>query len=692
MITAIAIVALIAALALAVDIGQLYYAQRDLEKQATLAALAGAQVSSGCRGSNAGVPGSLKQVQDVVTMSITNNPSVIPGAGDVTSAGINGHPYTELGWVNDTSGQVLKDESGNIIRDKDGNSLQSPADGKRHFFPLDSTDPSLSPWINSVRVNLSRPQPALLIPFISGGGGAAPMLYASATAKQQAIGSFYLGVALLGLDTSKSPLLGPLLQGLFCGGASTGSCAGQIKLLAASSSGLVNANISLGDLLGAATSVNASITDLSSLLTTQLTLPQWLGIVGTVLGSTVDGTTGQVSGGVAGLVTGLAGMASPGANKVSLGSILNTAGLDLNPAVSSIVGAVPFVNGLDLLAALGEAATADPSGKITPIALPVVLSVPGVATASAFLQIGAPPKFAIGPAGSTSASTAEITLMVRIHADQLLTAVTGLINSTVNTVLGLVGLLSLGSIQSHVTLLQPPLNIGVDVHVNPATASLDTLQCPTATTATPVVGISGNTAVTTLSVGTFSGDGSTATPLAPTGSLQLADISVDATHVFLLGNLGSTDLKLVLGLTSVSVGNTPFTLDDVTQFVTPPSGNPPSYVAYGAPSPPTVPAGTDNPQTRGSSLDIGLTLKLDHPTTGSGLTGVIGGLVNAVLNAVNPLLQNLLNLVNGLVDSLIDPLLNLLGIQVGAATVMVDSVTVAPPVVVTHELPSLAGP
>ena len=667
-----AIAALVMSMFLAINIGTLYFAQRDLQRQAVMAAIAGAGVGSGCR--NGGVPGSLAAVTQQVTNSLANNAAGNKGTA-ILLTGVNGAPAVQLGWVNNFSGQSVTDDS--------NNKQSVPADGLTHFLPLTKTEGDSH--MNAVRVNLSE---VLASPFSNPLFPVAPMnLKASATARQQALGSFYLGTTLLSLQTQGSPLLNPLLQALLCGGAPTSACQAKVGLVAGSYTGLANANISLGDLLGAATAANVGITDLASLLSTNLTLPQWLGILGSTLSNTVDGTTGQVSNGVAGLVQGLAGVAYTGGNSFNLGSILNTAGLDLNPAVSGIVGAVPFVDGLDLLQALGQAAIAPPSGVVVPITLPITVNVPALVAVNAYLSVGAPAKFAVGPAASVAAkaSTAEITLMIRISGGALLSTVQNLLNGVVNGVLSLLGLLD---VHVSLTVLPPPLNIGVDVNVAAANASLNQLQCPSSGSATPIASLGGQTAVTTVNVGPFTGTSTTIpTPLSSSNTYNWTIAEVKVT-----GILGSTDTSINLDLTSLGVGVTPFTLANVTQFITPPTGNPLTYIAYGAPSYPPA-TNNDNPQTVGSNIGVSLNLGLQtvNAPGSTGLVGALTGLITTLFNVVVSVLNGLIGLVNGLLTALINPLLSLLGIQAGSATVIMDSVTVAPPVVVTTILPGLPG-
>ena len=71
---AITMVALLSALALAVDVGRLYYAQRDTQRLADVAALDASRVVSGCA-STSGVPGSKAQALAEVMASLARNSS-----------------------------------------------------------------------------------------------------------------------------------------------------------------------------------------------------------------------------------------------------------------------------------------------------------------------------------------------------------------------------------------------------------------------------------------------------------------------------------------------------------------------------------------------------------------------------------------------------------------------------------------
>ena len=71
---------------------------------------------------------------------------------------------------------------------------------------------------------------------------------------------------------------------------------------------------------------------------------------------------------------------------------------------------------------------------------------------------------------------------------------------------------------------------------------------------------------------------------------------------------------------------------------------------------------------------------------------MLTGLLTAVVNTVTTTLTPLVNLVNGLATTLINPLLNALGIQLGTATVIMDSVQTGQPMLVSTVPPPAPGP
>lgn len=652
---AIVMVALLSALALAVDVGRLYYAQRDAQRLADIAALDASRVVSGCA-SATGAPGSKAQALAEVMASLARNTST-PSDYTVT---------VQIGR-----------QIGN-------------AGGLRGFEELADGDPAL----DAVRVRLVRQQPTRIFPLVTGNTGTT--MVAVAVGSQQAVGAFNVGSGLLTLNTQQSALLNPLLQALLCPNGGS-ACTAGISLTALDYNGLVNAHVSLGNLLAGATELGLSVQDLSDLLSLELTLPQWLGVLGYGLEFAVTGTGDQVSAGVAGLVQGLAGIAETDGTTFGLGTVLNLTGLALNEPVSNLLTALPFIDGMTLLNALGQAATS--ASGVSSVAIPgLSLSVPGVADVLVFLKVLEPTQPGFGAVGTEGAvaRTAQISLQIRIGAGELLNGLVAALNALINTLLGL--LQALG-VDSSVTVLPSSLNLGIDVDVASAEARLDALQCPSASSNNghPIAELSASSAGANVQVGTFSGTATAANPqtLSPTNNLPLATVTIDATSACIglnvLGlcigvpaNLGSTTLTLGLELTSVSVASQgPTPLDPITSYTERDLGidtGPPYYQANN-------PVEDMNPQTVGAPVNVEVHLGVTSEETGSGLVGALVGLVDAIVDGVTTVvLAPLLALVNSLATVLINPLLELLGIQLGTATVTMEAVTVQQPQVISQSL------
>lgn len=645
--TAISLLMLVPVLALVINIGQLYYAQRDLEKQATLAALSAVQVGSGC--ANLGVPGLLadvtNEVNRIIGLNLVGNPD---GAASVQMTGFNGVPAVEVGRIKVSGGQ-------------------------RQFEALADGDPK----IDAVRVNLTRTQPVPFINLYSGGGA----LYASATAQQAPIGSFSVGSGLLSLNGG---LLNGLLGALLCA-PNDAACKNSIISLNVinSQTGLVNTQITLGQL---GTAVGLSVEDLSNPLDLSLGLlnatPRLNVLLDGLVGALADDLVDPL---VVGLLQGLANAAT-NPKEVPLGQLLGV--------VNGLGGDTPVINLFDLLIALGQSTVADPTG-LTPIELPVNLSVPGVANVSVFIKILEPPQFGLGRPGQAEAKTAQIRLLVRIEAGGILNGLLGAINGLLNGLLDLVN--ALLGVDVDVSVVPPPLNIGIDVAVGSGSATLDAIQCPRGgvNQGQPIARLGAKTATALVEVGTFSGSASAAPALNTAQSnWPIATVAIDATCVgveFKLGclglNLGSTNLSVGLGLIGVGVGSTEHDLSPVMDFDTPAApepGAPTIYIANGIP--PDAPA-ANNPQTVGSQTTVQLNLGLTTTETGGGLVGALGGLISDLVNGVVALLDPLLAIVNTLTTTLVDPLLALLGIQLGQATVTMNAVQVGQPILVTTRLP-----
>jgi uncharacterized membrane protein len=188
---AIAAGAGLAALALAIDVGRLYAAQRDLQRVANLAALDAARVTGGCFGEPDNPAGA---ALNEATASIARNSS----REDV-------RPLTvEIGRES------------------------LAADGRRYF------DPGFARTNHAVRVIVSRDAPMRLLPLAPAAG----TLTAVASARSRPYASVRVGSRLLELDP-------PALNGLF--GALFGVPGPSISALGYTS--LLDANVPVSDIL-----------------------------------------------------------------------------------------------------------------------------------------------------------------------------------------------------------------------------------------------------------------------------------------------------------------------------------------------------------------------------------------------------------------------------------------------------------
>jgi uncharacterized membrane protein len=594
--SALVMFAMVASMLMALNIGRLYYAQRDLQKMASLAAIAGVEISSGCR--NGGVPGNTAAVTTLVKSALAAN-----GGTVAMLTGFDGAGAVQLGRIDDTT-------------------------GIHTFVPLTDGDPR----IDAVRVNLTNGAPSMIGSGFFPGTGALT-LRASATAQQQPLGAFSIGSTLVSLNTSQS-ILNPLLSGLL--GTS-------LSLSAVDYNGLAQTQLSLANLM-----VAANVNDLNSLLAINTTAAG--------LQTLLAAATNQVNPGVANLITGLTLGSTQATTSISLASILGNVGNGLNPLVTDAAAQVPFVNVLDMLAALGYAAAASNGETIT---LPVSVNVPGLASLYVYLQVLQPMQpSGFGPVGTTQ-NTAQIVLKLRANVDPT----------------SFLGLLSL--------LANATINLAVDINVAQATGTISALSCPSGTSVPPSGSVALTTGLVSLKLGTFTGAASSA-PAISTTAAPLLNVTVLGIPVITL--TVNAPVSVPLGTGSGTAG--PFTLYNTPTALT---NTTDSYVYEACNSlsiNPCAVADSTNPQTPVSSDDIATGL-----TTGIG--NLVGNLTPSVLGIGMPgltsilgaLTTTLLTPVATLVDSILNPLLAALGVQVGSGTVLWQGFETGQPVIVSYAQP-----
>ncbi|MEQ8798034.1 MAG: pilus assembly protein TadG-related protein [Salinisphaeraceae bacterium] len=223
--TAFTLVALVATLGLAVDVGRLYATQTQLQRTAEVAALDAARTIGGCR---VGEPDAPQTAAELAVQNAIGNQADDDGAPAIT-------PEVLLG-----------------IQESDGSLLS--------FAASDAFD------ADSVQVTLTRPAPTPLVAFFT----ADRPLTASATAISRPQAGISVGTSLArigGLDGSEG-ILAALLG------------TNQVNLV--SYEGLADAQLTIGDLLQA----DATITGVEDLLQTDFTLPESLGFLADTLDAT----------------------------------------------------------------------------------------------------------------------------------------------------------------------------------------------------------------------------------------------------------------------------------------------------------------------------------------------------------------------------------------------------------------------
>lgn len=626
-----AIIAALTAMALSFNIGMLYFAQRELQKEATLAAMAGVQVGGGCL--NAGKPGSLTNVQAAVQQAIQNNGNYSPAGALALMTGINGSAAVEVGRTVDTT-------------------------GKHVFQPLTAGDSR----IDSVRVNLTRPSPSIfgagLLP-----GARTVVIQASATARQQPLGGFHIGTTLASLNTSNSPLLNPLLTALL--GTS-------INLKAVDYTNMAGVQLSLANLM-----VAAGVNDLNSLLALNTNIAGVKQILAAA--------TGTVNPSVAQLVQGI-GLGNAQANtNIALADLLGNLGNGLNPTVTDAASLAPSLDLLDLLTQLGEAAAAKNPNNF--LQLNFGPSVPGLFNLQIFLSVQQPMQSGFGPVGAT-AQTAQITLRVRANIDTALlngifallkTLTLGITNFSVDPInIGLDLLVgnATGTLDSLTCPTDakpaPTATVGVNTHV----ATLQKLGTFVGAPSSNPDIVAGNLLNITTNTGLL--------------GLDLLDLTVAIKTLPGALNVGNSTGAEAGPFSIYDMPTQPVTTTQphVYNYIACNSlGSPANHCASQVdPNNPyqAIPSG---------NLLGGISTYIGNLVAKNNLTIVIKLLnipidLSAILDPLVALINTLvLTPLTSLLDQLLNPLLALLGVQLGSGTVLMDNVVIGTPTLVTTALP-----
>lgn len=646
---AVALVAMLLSTLLSINIGRLYYAQRDLQKLATAGALAAVESASGCNGA-AGLRSTSAATAQVTSIIQAN----LPSGSKTTAAQL-------LTKINGIAGVQLGREITTGVNPGSG-----ATDGYYHFLPLADG----SSQIDAAVVNLSETTPSLIGAMFF--PNFAPLtLHASATAMQQPLGAFSIGSTLASLNTGSSALLNPLLTALL--GTS-------VNLSAIDYNNMASVNLSLANL-----EVAAGVNDLNSLLA----LNTNLGGVEQIL----NAATNQVNPGVANLLTGLTLGTTQASNPVSLAALLGNVATGLNPAVTDAASLVPSLNLLDLLQQVGEQAAAANPNNFLQLNMPSI-SIPGVLAVGTFLQVQEPMQQGFGPIG-TQAQSAQIQLNLRLSVDPTQTGILSAVLGLLNTILSLLG--------SGITI--SPINLGLNVQVASTTGTLAALNCPTVATPKPSATIDVNASLVRLQLGTFIGSvtsnsitggptlqGGPILQLTGTGLLALASTTI-ALNNAVPSNNSYLDIGNTAGASAgpFTIYGTPYqpnaTIAPSTWYYPACNSTEANPIQCGSttdPSNPAAPIPTADILSGISTLigdlfnNDNLVVKLGSPPIN------LSGILDPIISALNTLLLAPLTQV---LDGIIDPLLNLLGVQLASGTVLMNGVETGKQVIVNTNLP-----
>jgi uncharacterized membrane protein len=369
--TAAALAALVGAVALSVDIGNLSYNKRNLQTIADAAAMdarfALNQGASSCA-----------QAVTLADQSALNNNF------DPTASG-NSLTVT-LGTTNVVSDTVTLGTTKEIIQHD-------------HFVPdpASCTVPGADPA--QAAATAVQVQTTGNVAFFFAPGSVTPAATAVWTGGPAETG-VSIGTTLASFNTANSALLNPLFSGLL---------GGSVDLTAVGYQGLAGANVTLGQLAAA-----LNIGSVSQLLTTQITYGQLLTAEAKALGTGPQGAT--VTAEIAalnGLVATAAGGSFP--TTFSIGQLINVA----DPGAGS--AADISSNVLGLITAGAEIAQGT-GANAKAINIPNVdLGLAGLTTTNVSASVIQPPQMAYGPVG-TSATTSQVQVALTMTVDVPLVA------------------------------------------------------------------------------------------------------------------------------------------------------------------------------------------------------------------------------------------------------------------------------
>jgi uncharacterized membrane protein len=287
----------------------------------------------------------------------------------------------------------------------------------------------------AVRVYATDTVPASLV--VGGLFGNTVTLHAEAVSRADpAIAAFSAGTFAARIDTENSVLLNAILGDIL------GS---SLSLDVLSYKGIANTHITLNELLDASGQVGG----LDSLLNTSMSLTQLMQLTASAVSQSGTANADAIAG-----MQQIASAAASNTN-ITLGSVLDIATPDSEAAGKVGINALSLVTAAALIANGNSA-----------ISFPLTVSVPGLVSSQANIDIIQPPKIAIGPVGDgsgticTTLSTAQVEASLNLTSDVTLAGTGVHINLTLlaEVAQGTAGLdsISMGSTDAQVTINAQP--------------------------------------------------------------------------------------------------------------------------------------------------------------------------------------------------------------------------------------------
>ncbi len=472
----------------------------------------------------------------------------------------------------------------------------------------------------AVNVTLVDPAPQRILPMFSTGAG---NLRAQAAAFSAPVAALSVGTSLASLDATDSAVLNAVLGGLL------GVPPGGLALDALSYQGLAGAQVTLQQLVDTGVIVGG----VEDFLATEISVPTFLEAVGEALG-TLDPALGAI-------VDQIAAVADP-ARRIIPGLLF-----PVEQGLESAGASLP-INVGDLLGAVALVAT-----QGAPVNLLVPISLPGVASTNLRMKVIEPPQFG-GPGRPGFGANGQP--RVQAHTAQALMQ----LDMTLNPI--------------NVNL--PPLtsiNLTVDLHLYmtlaQATATMTGLNCANPMQPFHSVTVDVSTDLATVGMGEFD-DLAAANP-QPVAAPPLVNTSL---NILTLPPIG---LRVDATAGPIDAGTSQ---DRELQFQGPfvPKIQQPSPDNTKRVGTPMGDALNTALADLAASLNLNVTLNL--PAVGvlvKPLLDTVAGLLRsevppALVGAINPILSTL-------DDVLMNPLLDILGLDLGAADVTVESVRISQP-------------